>query len=315
MESKTQSFIKQFAGKHIFVIGDIMLDRFLMGTVNRISPEAPVPVVHIKQDFLVAGGAANVAVNIKTLGGEPILVGMIGDDAAGKDIVRLLRLQKLSVRGLLYGTNRVTTEKTRLVALHQQIARIDREDSDMISKKIELRFLGVVKKYLPMADGVIISDYSKGLITPRIARFVIDGALKRGIPVVVDSKPKSIAQYQRATVVTPNHHEAQKMTGTEDVRAAARAIHKILASAVLVTQGADGMTLFEQAKFYHIAALAREVVDTVGAGDTVVAALALALSAGADLLTGAKIANAAAGIVVGKSGTAHVVAHELYEKI
>lgn len=287
-----------------------MLDEFLWGTVARISPEAPVPVVQVTRESFHLGGAANVAANVGALGARAVLAGVAGRDAAGERLrTELERVRVDSIITTL--TSRPTTVKTRIVAHHQQVVRADRECSDDLAGAEEETVTRAARKALDGCGAVILSDYQKGVVTPKIVRALISRARRRGIPVLVDPKVRHLPRYRGATIVTPNQQEAADGSGIairndEDLFAAGRALlRKLNCQAVLITRGEDGMTLFERDESpIHIPTAAQEVFDVTGAGDTVIATLALALAAGAALPLAAALANAAAGIVVGKLGTA-----------
>jgi D-beta-D-heptose 7-phosphate kinase/D-beta-D-heptose 1-phosphate adenosyltransferase len=302
--------IDRFDGRSVLVIGDVMLDRYWWGTVSRISPEAPVPVVLHERSTLAAGGAANVAANIAGLSGRPSLVGLIGDDEGGRELPTVLDELGVSTDHLITFENRPTTVKTRIVAHSQHVVRLDKEDAGPISEENEEAITQRVLNLLPSVDVVVISDYAKGMLTPAILSVVISEARKSEIPVLVDPKGVDYVRYDGATLITPNRAEAIHASGVDgnDPRAVELAGERLLdlidISACLITQGEEGMTLFLRGDApFHLTAMAREVYDVTGAGDTVIAALGLAVSAGADLLTAASIANLAAGLAVEQVGT------------
>ena len=303
-------------GKRILIVGDIMLDEYIWGTVHRISPEAPVPVVEFQQRTYSLGGAANAAANVASLGGHAILGGAVGKDVQA-NVVRKT-LSKYDIEdGLLTVSDRPTTTKTRIIAHDQQLVRVDYEKCSTLSPQLEGRLLNWVEKQLKEADALLLSDYAKGVLTPRIAEGAIHMANKADKPVIVDPKGRDYHKYRRATVVTPNVHEARMALNPPDVHddlleIGRRLLALLEGGAILITRGSEGMSLFEHSnKTIHIPAVARNVYDVTGAGDTVVAALSLALAAGATLEQAARLANAAAGIVVGKVGTATVSLEEL----
>lgn len=309
--SRARTLLRAMRGKRVLVLGDVMLDEFLWGRVRRISPEAPVPVVEIERESFHVGGAGNVARNVRSLQGAAVLAGVVGADAAAARLRTELRVAGVEDALVEAPAGRPTTLKTRIIASHQQICRADREDADDISRALEGALLARVTTAIRSADAVIVSDYQKGVVTKAVMRATLAAAKTRRVPVLVDPKVRHFSFYRGATLVTPNQHEAEQATGLRlrseaDVRAAGERILKLLGCrAALITRGEHGMSLFETGRRpVHIATAAREVYDVTGAGDTVIATLALALCAGARLAEAAALANTAAGIVVGKLGTA-----------
>jgi D-beta-D-heptose 7-phosphate kinase/D-beta-D-heptose 1-phosphate adenosyltransferase len=310
-----------FAGRRIAIVGDAMLDHFLIGRVDRISPEAPVPVVRFDRDEFRLGGAANVAYNVAALGGRASLVGLVGADAAAHEIERRMQQAGLETHGLVVDQNRPTTRKVRIVtSRNQQVARVDYEMEADASDAILRALTAQVRTVVQDADAVVLSDYRKGVVTPEVIDAAIDAAAPRRAPVLIDPKIAHMDRYRGVTLITPNHREAELMTQTairttQDARTAARRLHERTGASVLITWGEHGMwvldrstdTLVEEA----LPALAREVADVTGAGDTVIAVLALALSAGARLVDGARLANIAAGLVVARFGPSSVTPGEL----
>ncbi len=298
-----------------------MVDEYIWGSVSRISPEAPVPVVEVKAESVRLGGAANVAANIRTLGGRAILVGVIGNDPPAERLVDQLEAIGIKGDGVVVDRNRPTTIKTRVVAGSQQVVRFDRESALEMSKEAAERVLELAVEYLREADALLISDYAKGVISKLVARQIIRLARRRKKMIVVDPKVHHFHLYKGATVVTPNHHEAAafarfRLREGEDPDEVGRELQqKLEVNAVLVTRGEQGMSLFEDGEVTHIPAVAKEVYDVTGAGDTVVATLGLALASGASLKEAAVIANHAAGVVVGKMGTATVSQSELMDAL
>ncbi|MDP3794491.1 MAG: D-glycero-beta-D-manno-heptose-7-phosphate kinase [bacterium] len=304
-------YVDAFRGKVIGVIGDVMLDRFVFGDARRLSPEAPIPVVRVLRESVLPGGAANVASNIAALGARAVLVGVIGKDRAGVELGEELRKRGIRTAGLCLLADRPTTEKTRIVARGQQMVRLDCEYDEPIPERAVARIVRFVRTHMSSWQAVVISDYAKGVFSERLAREVIEAAALRHLPVLADVKPGNAHFFKQATLLTPNHQEAALMAGTADVLRAGAIIQKRLGAQVLITQGADGMTLFTKAPPLHFPAKAREVFDVTGAGDTVQAVLALALASGLSVVDATTIANHAAGIVVGKVGTAVVLPEEL----
>jgi D-beta-D-heptose 7-phosphate kinase/D-beta-D-heptose 1-phosphate adenosyltransferase len=303
----------------IAVIGDVMLDHFVVGHVDRISPEAPVPVVRFQRDDYRLGGAANVAANVRALGAIARLVGVVGIDDAAAVFRHLLRERDIADTLLVPVDGRPTTRKVRVVTTrNQQVARIDYEDASALPAEVTVHVSTQVAHACARASAVVLSDYRKGLLTPAI--LAATRAAAGRAPIIVDPKVPDARHYAGATVLTPNHHEAELMTGTristpDDAKAAARALHAATDANILITWGEHGMWLFDasgpSAVDLHIPASAREVADVTGAGDTVVATLALALAEGATLSDAARLANQAAGIVVGRFGAATVTRDEL----
>jgi D-beta-D-heptose 7-phosphate kinase/D-beta-D-heptose 1-phosphate adenosyltransferase len=308
--SRVKSLLKRMTGKRVLVLGDVMLDEFLWGKVARISPEAPVPVVEVTGQSFHLGGAGNVASNVRSLGGTPTLVGVVGEDWAGERLRQ--ELTAAGVEGdLVASGGRPTTVKTRIVAHHQQVVRADREQSDDIPDALERELAARVRRALPGCRAVIVSDYQKGVVTKRVMSAVSALARRRGVPVLVDPKLRHFRLFQRVALITPNQMEAERAAGLrirtpEDLRAAGARILSLLGcQAVLITRGEHGMSLFQRGRRpVHIPTAAREVFDVTGAGDTVIATLALARCAGAGLTDAARLANLAAGVVVAKLGTA-----------
>lgn len=297
----------------ILVIGDIMLDRFWWGEVSRISPEAPVPIVRLDHTSNVVGGAANVAANIAGLGATPILVGCVGDDNEGNLLPELLNANGVSPDHFLKISGRPTTVKTRIVARGQHVARVDQEVTELLSSTGEAEFLQIVLAKIDSVKAVVISDYAKGTLTDRILLETLRAAERAGIPAIVDPKGKDYAKYRGASVLTPNKREAAEACNLyvehRDVVAVAgqQLSGEFDRTAILITEGENGMTLFEKgAEPFHTHATAHEVFDVTGAGDTVAAAMAVAIGNGNDLRDAVSFANLAAGIAVEKMGTAVV---------
>lgn len=322
-----REIVARFAGTRILVVGDIILDHFLWGTVSRISPEAPVPVVNVQREDLLLGGSANVLRNIVSLGGSGGLCGLIGDDAMGRRIVALVEEMGAASTGMVRGP-RPTTVKTRVVAQGQQVVRVDREETGVPERPTLDALLAFLEAHLHEFDAVLVSDYAKGVVNEelmtRLHRLLdtIRARDGRPVPLIVDPKPVNLQYFTGATVITPNHHEAARMAGVriEDERsllAAARHIRDDLdCEAVLITRGEAGMALLEgDGPLVTIPTMAKEVYDVTGAGDTVAATLALGLAAGGSMREAAVLANHAAGIVVGKVGTASVSAAELLDAL
>lgn len=314
---RARELIRGLRGHRVLVVGDVMLDRFIVGRVTRISPEAPVPVVQFRSEFTRLGGAANVAHNLAALGAEVTLVGVIGSDAAAERLVRQLVESGVGAADLVTDPSRPTTEKVRIVTdRNQQVARVDYEQDADVSGNVERELEQRIARAGSHAAVVLVSDYLKGLVT----RGVMDAARARkvaGAALVVDPKIPHLDRYAGATLITPNDHEAeaatlQQIRSHDDARDAAAAFRKrARCEAVLITRGEHGMWLSTPDTEGAVEAVAREVSDVTGAGDTVAATLALALAAGASIVEAATLANQAAGIVVGKFGPATVSVEEL----
>jgi len=309
--------------RRVVVLGDVMLDEFIWGDVSRISPEAPVPVVDVKRESTHLGGAANVLANLLSLGADGCVVGIIGHDYAADRIRLSLREKSATQRDefLIATDGRPTTIKTRIIAQHQMVVRADRENRTPINGEIEQRIIAVTLDALADGHALVISDYDKGVITRRVLESVLPEAYQR-MPVLIDPKLRNFDWYRPATLVTPNHHEALRLTGVEDtseqpLETAASRIREILScDAVLITRGDRGMMLFERDNPpVKVQTAAREVFDVTGAGDTVIATLAFALAAGASMTEAALLANHVAGIVVGKLGTATATRQEILDSI
>ena len=312
-----EALLSRFQDRHILILGDLMLDEYLWGEAMRISPEAPVPVVEVKKEGLHPGGAANVAANIRSLGGLASLVGIVGDDIPAERLLDLL--ERIGVKGdwVVVDRGRPTTVKTRVVAGSQHVVRFDRERVEEPKAEVVRALVERVTERLPQADALLISDYAKGVISKTLLRLILPLARRLRKIVVVDPKAPHFFWYQGVTVIAPNHHEVQAIAGvsfrTEEdlVQGGSKLLEKVKARALLVTRGERGMSLFEGDGVLHIPAVAKEVYDVTGAGDTVVASLTLALAAGATLREAADLANHAASVVVGKRGTATVTREEL----
>lgn len=316
------AILANFPGKCVLIVGDVMLDEYIWGEVRRISPEAPVPVVEAHRRTYAPGGAANTAGNVVSLGGRALLAGVVGRDQQAEKLFEALMQTSVDTDGLIVDDERPTTTKTRIVAHNQQVVRVDSEQRAPLRIELEDALLRWVEERLADADACVLSDYDKGVVSPRLAKHFIHLAREAGKPVIVDPKGTDYAKYRGATVVTPNVHEAERalnhqINSDSDLLEVAQRLLDILeSSALLITRGSQGMSLFlNGAEVTHIPAVARNVFDVTGAGDTVVSALAMALAAGATLEQAARLANLAASIVVGKVGTATVTRDELLEVI
>jgi len=317
-QDRLQKTLGSFPKAKIVVIGDIMMDRFIWGKVSRISPEAPVPVVVVEKETFLFGGAANVVHNIHALGGKALLCGVVGEDEIGQKFLEDLTQIGLETRGVLVEKGRQTTMKTRIIAHHQQVVRIDRESMDHLKPSPSRRLSDLLKQNLTEFDGVILSDYGKGLLTRGLIHSTIRRARETKRFVLVDPKLKNFPFYRGAKVVTPNTAEASSASGmpitdlTSLKKAGRVLMRKLRCDALVITRGEEGMAIFESHKEpFLVPTVAKEVYDVTGAGDTVIATMALALASGADVREAATLANYAAGIVVGKMGTATVKPLEL----
>ncbi len=316
------ALVTLFADAAVLIVGDVMLDEYIWGEVRRISPEAPVPVVEALRRTYAPGGAANVALNVAALGGRVHLGGLVGQDYAANQLRAALELPRISTEGLTVEPARPTTTKTRVVAHSQQMVRVDSEQRHAIDGPQEAALLAWVEANMAGVGACVLSDYSKGVISPRVAQSVISLANRHGKPTIVDPKGTDYAKYRGATLIKPNLHETERVLnrdirGEQALLSAARDLRGILAgSALLITRGAEGMTLFEgHDAAIHIPQKSRDVYDVTGAGDTVVSTLALALACGSGLEQAARLANLAGGIVVGKLGTASVTNDELLREL
>jgi D-beta-D-heptose 7-phosphate kinase/D-beta-D-heptose 1-phosphate adenosyltransferase len=314
---RARRLTRGLAGTHVLVVGDAMLDKFIAGRVTRLSPEAPVPVVMFDHESHRIGGAANVAHNVTALGGHATLVAVTGQDEAAATLAHTCRDANIAP-AFVGDPGRPTTTKVRIVTeRNQQVARIDYEADSDISGDVEQRVITAVQQHAASAAAIVVSDYLKGCVTERVMQAAVAAGTERGVPVLVDPKIPHIDYYAGVTVITPNHHEAEIATNmrvrTEDeARLSSRAFRQRAAcDAVLMTRGDQGIWLLGEGVEGYLRASAREVADVTGAGDTVIATMALALAAGATLAEAARLANEAAGIVVGKFGPAVVSPAEL----
>lgn len=316
---RAEEIIEAASHRKVVILGDVMLDEFVWGDVSRISPEAPVPVVDIRRESVHLGGAANVLANVVALGARACVVGVIGDDSAGDRLrASLKEASPLQTEDyLVVAKGRPSTTKTRIIAHNQLVVRADREQRTPVNGQVEQRILASLNQALEDADAFVVSDYDKGVVTPRVLQGILDVAYQR-VPVLIDPKIRNFAHYRPATLITPNHHEALRMTNMEEdsddgLYKSAQAIRqKLGCDAVLITRGDRGIMLLQgDSDPVFVETAAREVFDVTGAGDTVIATLATSLAAGATMFEAANLANHAAGIVVGKVGTATASAAEL----
>ena len=318
MPGKYKQIISDFAGRNLAVVGDSMLDRFLWGRVDRISPEAPVPVVRLEKETIKLGGAANVAANIRALGAQVTLFGIWGDDVEGAKMHELLVERGIEPAGMVTDAGRPTTIKTRIIAHNQQVVRTDREEDGPVPEEVVERLVAGWQSADGRFDGIIISDYGKGVLSVPVLKGLIEFGRRQGIPVVVDPKRGNFSQYAGATSLTPNQKEAEQACAAQVVNSetlsevGSTLLQRTRAEAVLVTRGEHGMALFlKDGPEHHLPTEATTVYDVTGAGDTVIAVYTTALATGADFPAAAALANHAAGIAVRELGTAAVEASQL----
>jgi D-beta-D-heptose 7-phosphate kinase/D-beta-D-heptose 1-phosphate adenosyltransferase len=310
-------------GSHkILILGDVMLDEYLWGNVSRISPEAPVPVVEILKETVKLGGAANVALNVQALGDQPVLVGLVGEDKNGERIKEILRDYHLSEEGIFMDDDRQTTIKTRIIAHSQQVVRADRETTDEIPLELSERLFDFIQNRVKEIDGIIISDYGKGVINGGLLQKVITLAKDNNLFIGVDPKETHFMSYKKVSVITPNHHEAGFVYGKriKDDQSLEEVgwglLERLDVESLLVTRGEKGMSLFEKNRtLTHFPTVAKEVYDVTGAGDTVISAFTCAKAGGASFKEAALLSNHAAGIAVGELGTAQVTKEQLKEDL
>ena len=317
---RVREIVGAMRGRAVAVYGDVMLDEFVWGDVSRISPEAPVPVVEIRRESVRLGGAANVLANLRALGVRTSLVGVVGADRAGERVRAELRDAGSDAReeNLIVDVSRPTTLKTRIIAHNQLVVRADRERRAHVDGPVEERIVAALRILLKESDALVVSDYDKGAVTPNVLGEILPAAEAAGVPVLIDPKLRNFDAYRPATLVTPNHLEALRVTNAEDdtdegmARAARAILGRLGCGSVLITRGERGlMLLSEGGEPVYVPTAAREVYDVTGAGDTVIATLAASLAAGATLVEASVLANHAAGVVVGKLGTATATAEEL----
>lgn len=322
---RLKGYIDRFSEVRVLVVGDIILDEYIWGDVTRISPEAPVPVVDVKRETKMLGGAANVIHNMAALGARPVLCGLVGDDRTGEEIFEKLLELGADIRGIVVEPGRRTSIKTRVVAHGQQVVRFDREDRKGIHPESMERLLRLIEGNLEGLDAIVVSDYGKGVVSDGLTKGLrerVRSALGDSIIVAVDPKTDNFEYYREVDVITPNHHEAGAFCGFEIVdgdtliRAGRKMVEELDCRSVLITQGKDGMTLFENGgEITHIPTVAKEVFDVTGAGDTVISTFCLGLASGMDLKSAALLSNYAAGYVVGQVGTYAIRAEDLRKVI
>ena len=306
-----EALVARFSGRRLLVLGDLMIDHYLWGRVERISPEAPVPVVEVQRETSSLGGAGNVAANLAALGAEPVLVGLVGEDVRAQQLLEAFAARQVATHAIVRDPSRPTTMKTRVIAHSQQIVRADWESRADVEGPALRDLLAVLTREMAGVDALVVSDYGKGVITRPVLDAAIGLAKAKGIPIAVDPKESHLDAYHGVSILTPNQYEAGNMMA-ERIRDEASLMNvgwglqrRLDAECALVTRGPDGMSLFERGgRYTHLPTVAREVFDVTGAGDTVVSVVALALAAGADYPSACFLANHAAGVVIREVGTA-----------
>lgn len=320
---RVHEIVEQFSKAKVLVIGDVMLDEFVWGDVNRISPEAPVPVVEVRSRSMMPGGAANVVSNIRSLGAQASIIGICGKDLYGQTLKECLKEMQADTEGLVEDSQRPTSLKTRIIAHQQQMVRVDEESQADIQESVRLKVDQLLEKKIKQADVVVVEDYDKGLVDQSLLNRVVEFCQKHKKVLAVDPKKGHFLDYKGVSVLTPNKSEAIAALGFEREERApskdkmgASLLDKWGCENILITMGEEGMVLTDkEKKLFHIPAVAREVFDVSGAGDTVIAAFVSSLASGASMQEAAEISNYAAGVVVGKVGTATVTAAELYQEM
>ncbi len=321
---RLEQVFSTFGDHKILILGDLMLDEYIWGSVSRISPEAPVPVVEIMEESLKLGGAANVALNVNALENVPLLVGVVGKDRNGERLKEILTKSGISSQGVFIDEDRQTTVKTRIIAHSQQVVRADRENTDELSADMTFKLRDFIKKNIieEKISALVISDYGKGVISLNLLNEIINFARENKIFISVDPKETHFMNYKNVSLITPNHNEAGFAYGKrikdeislEEVGWGL--LERLETEALLITRGERGMSLFEKTrKLTHFPTVAKKVYDVTGAGDTVISAFTCAFAAGASLKESALISNHAAGIVVGELGTAQVTKEALYQDL
>ncbi len=319
---RLDTILNNARGKSIMVVGDMMIDRYLWGTVHRLSPEAPVPIINIEDEDIRFGGAANVANNIISLGATPIVVGVIGQDFWGLRFKSMLQEQQLTADGLIIEPDRPTTIKTRIIGNNQHIARVDREKTYPISAQTMQKLLAFIQAHITQTDAIILQDYNKGVLIPELIQSIVQLANQHQVPVTVDPKFHNFMTYKNVTLFKPNRREteealAMRLHRQEDIlNAGNHLLQKLNAQAVLITLGEQGMALFEQEKPpVFMVTRARKVADVSGAGDTVIASVTVALSAGASMEEAVVLSNYAAGVVCEEVGVVPITTQALKETV
>ena len=317
-EARLRELLQKFHGRKIAVLGDLMIDRYYWGSVRRVSPEAPVPVVEVESESVRFGGAANVANNIQALGGIPVLLGIIGDDHPGSLFTSMLREQGMDAGGVIVDADRPTTIKTRVIAAGQHVVRIDNESKQECSAVVSAKLVDAARAAIGSVDGIIIEDYNKGAVTREVIHAVIAAARERGKPVAVDPKFNNFFEFKKVTVFKPNRREVEEVVGgrvrstAEIERVGRKLLRDLDAENILLTRSEEGMSLFEaNGTVTHYPTTAEVVQDVSGAGDTVISTLTMALVAGADIRESCMLANCAGGVVVGSVGIVPILPDDL----
>jgi rfaE bifunctional protein kinase chain/domain len=317
-EARLRELLQKFHGRKIAVLGDLMIDRYYWGSVRRVSPEAPVPVVEVESESVRFGGAANVANNIQALGGIPVLLGIIGDDHPGSLFTSMLREQGMGTGGVIVDADRPTTTKTRVIAAGQHVVRIDNESKQECSAVVSAKLVDAARAAIGSVDGIIIEDYNKGAVTREVIHAVIAAARERGKPVAVDPKFNNFFEFKKVTVFKPNRREVEEVVGgrvrstAEIERVGRKLLRDLDAENILLTRSEEGMSLFEaNGTVTHYPTTAEVVQDVSGAGDTVISTLTMALVAGADIRESCMLANCAGGVVVGSVGIIPILPDDL----
>ena len=317
-EKRLRELLGKFSGKRVAVVGDLMLDRYYWGSVHRVSPEAPVPVVEVDTESVRFGGAANVANNIQALGGRAFLIGLVGDDHPGEMFKKMLSDQGLDTGGIVIDAERPTTIKTRVIAAGQHVVRIDNESKQDCPELLRAKLIDAVRSSIRSLDGVIIEDYNKGVVTRDVIHAVIAAAQEHGKPVAVDPKFNNFFEYKNVTVFKPNRREVEEALGgklttvVEVERAGKSLLASLNAGNVLLTRGEEGMSLFQSGgSVTHFPTTAGAVQDVSGAGDTVISTLTMALVAGGGITESCILANCAGGVVVGAVGIVPILPEQL----
>ncbi|SMO47263.1 rfaE bifunctional protein, domain I [Balnearium lithotrophicum] len=314
-----RELLKKFWDRKVLVIGDFMLDEYIEGKVERISPEAPVPIVEARETTFRPGGAANVAVNVRSLGGSVTVLGVVGNDEGGERLRKILSGKGINTELLLEDTSRPTTRKTRIISGSQQLLRVDWESKNYISEKLRKELLTYLLENYRDFDVIVISDYGKGVVTKEL--FEITGEIRRKTPVFLDPKERNFPIYRNVTAMTPNIKETFQAVGIKPIsdedaeRAGKKLIERFNLEYAVVTRSERGISIVTGKEVKHIPTRAKQVFDVTGAGDTVIASFSLAVAAGALPFEAGEIANLAAGIVVGKLGTATVTVEEIEEAL
>ncbi len=321
-ESRIKELRESFKGKRIAVIGDMMLDGYYWGDVKRISPEAPVPVLEVEDEFFRFGGAANVALNVLKLGGVPVPVGVIGYDNNGTIFTSLLSESKITDDGIIIDETRPTTTKTRVIADSQHVVRIDKESKDYINDEMQNKIFGFIESQINSLDGIILQDYNKGVLTEKLIERIIKLANEKDVLITVDPKFNNFFAYKNVTVFKPNRKEAEeklgiKITSSEDVTFAGnKLMEKLNSKYLLLTLSEEGIAVFEKGKEEkRMPTKARKVADVSGAGDTVISTLTMALAAGAGILEASYLANYAGGLVCEEVGIVPIEKDKLFDTV